>query len=239
MINGIGSKCAERCIGIGREALHYSERRWELYCKRILVIWECWWRLSRQCIFVSMPVIIERVLLMLLLLWLLMPVSRLHPAQTQQHLEVKQSSPTIILGTPLSLQLPGQETSLPIIISKSNDDTNIQKDLQRGLALLPKTIEAEHSYQVITGHSSGPSAFGPYRLAFSRLSSVAIGDSIRLHTVSGDGIYVVWKKETVWPWQIDTIPVEETAGVSLVTCWPPGTNLKRLLVHARLDHLEP
>lgn len=144
---------------------------------------------------------------------------------------ILQPLPAPVMGVPLSLQLPGEGRSLPIVVSQSVVEGDIQQDLQRGLSWLP-------DYNLIAGHSSGPVSFGPYRDAFADLNTVIVGDSIRLHTASGDGIYIVWKKETVWPSQVDKIPVNDGASITLVTCWPPGTNLKRLLIHARLTHVD-
>lgn len=91
---------------------------------------------------------------------------------------------------------------------------------------------------IIFGHSVLPQFFNPkiYTTIFSTLSTLEKGDEV---FVKYDGIlykYVVEEMITTSPEDLLTLLTQEKSGsvLTLVTCVPPGTYWKRLLVKARL-----
>lgn len=91
---------------------------------------------------------------------------------------------------------------------------------------------------IIFGHSVLPQFFNPqnYTTIFSTLPTLEKGDGV---FVKYDGIlykYVVEEIITVLPEDLLKLISQETSGsvLTLVTCVPPGTYWKRLLVKARL-----
>ena len=91
----------------------------------------------------------------------------------------------------------------------------------------------------IYGHSVLPWFFNPknYKTIFSTLEKLEVGDELIVESGDHKFTYLVENKETLYPAEVN--PLEETkptflneSTVTLMTCIPPGTKLKRLLVHA-------
>lgn len=89
----------------------------------------------------------------------------------------------------------------------------------------------------IYGHSTFPYLFNPqnYKTIFSTLPNLEKGDQIEIGFSGKKFSYVVTKKETLEPKEVD--PTESLNGpyLTLMTCVPPGTRAKRLLVRALLS----
>lgn len=134
-----------------------------------------------------------------------------------------------------TINLPSVSDPLPLVFSDTLDESIIQQHLKNGAVVLPLgTNFGEPGNVVVTAHSSGTQAFGPYRFAFSKLSELEEGSEYSINTPSAKYHYRVYGKEIVWPHEIDRLPNDERSTVTLVTCWPLWTNFKRLLVHAEL-----
>lgn len=131
--------------------------------------------------------------------------------------------------------LPNLETGLPLVYSDTLDETQVQELLKGGAVVLPLGTSFGHPGNVvITAHSSGTEAFGPYRFAFAKLSELEIGDEYFIETPQAKYTYRVYAKEIVWPHEVDKLPQDDRSTVTLVTCWPLWTNFQRLLVHTEL-----
>lgn len=111
-----------------------------------------------------------------------------------------------------------------------------QSLVQYGDQVLPGEI----GNVVIVGHSTLPQLFRDkdYKSIFTYLSSVDRGDKIRA-TINGFMYeYEVYDMFVVDPsevWVLD--PKSEEATLTLISCVPPGTIWKRLVVKARLKRL--
>jgi sortase A len=75
---------------------------------------------------------------------------------------------------------------------------------------------------------------GRYNAVFYLLKDLENGDEINVYYLGVRHIYHVVNKLIINPTDVhymtDTLPYEQ---LSLQTCWPPGTTLKRMLVIAR------
>ena len=91
---------------------------------------------------------------------------------------------------------------------------------------------------MVTAHSSGTAAFGPYRFAFAKLGELTTGQEFQVNTPAATYTYRVYGTEIVWPHEVDKLPNDDRSTVTLVTCWPLWTNFKRLLVHSELVNVE-
>lgn len=107
------------------------------------------------------------------------------------------------------------------------------------LSHLPgSALPGERGNVFISGHSSLPQFFKQdnYKAIFSKLSEVKKGDLIIVDTGAQkfeyivDGLKIVDPKET---WVINP-PDNQGRYLSLMTCVPPGLQLKRLIVLAKL-----
>lgn len=68
---------------------------------------------------------------------------------------------------------------------------------------------------------------------FLRLGELKNGDQIIIHKDGKDTVYTVFDKIEVWPNQVGNL-VDKDDQLILQTCTPIGTDLKRLLVFARI-----
>lgn len=112
------------------------------------------------------------------------------------------------------------------------------EDLMRSLVQYPGTaLPGQYGNTVIFGHSVLPQFFNPkdYRTIFSTLPTLEEKDEI---LVNFDGIeyrYRVLKMVEVSPEDVSVLEQQyDREYLSLVTCVPPGTYLRRLIVRAKL-----
>lgn len=156
------------------------------------------------------------------------PNSTIAPALEQQSVEsaARHSS---------TLQMEQLKEPLPLVYSDTLEEEQLQEYLKEGAVVLPLgTSFGEPGNVVITAHSSGNQAFGPYRFAFAKLGELTEGNEFTIRTSVATYTYRVYGKEIVWPHEVDKLPNDDRSTVTLVTCWPLWTNFKRLLVHAEL-----
>lgn len=152
---------------------------------------------------------------------------------------MESGAPPEILPTQSVLNLPGITDPLPLVYSDTLEEEKIQEYLKQGAVVLPLgTSFGEKGNVVVTAHSSGTAAMGPYRSAFARLSELQEGQEYTVSTPTATYTYRVYGKEIVWPTQVDRLPNDDRSTVTLVTCWPVFTNFKRLLVHTELIKTE-
>ncbi len=127
------------------------------------------------------------------------------------------------------------EEPLPLVYSDTLKESVLQEHMKKGAVVLPLgTAFGQPGNVVVTAHSTGFKSFGRYRFAFAKLGRLEIGDEF---TVDKDGrqyTYRVYKREVVWPNEVDKLPKNDRSTVTLITCWPLWTDFKRLLVHAEL-----
>ncbi|MBI2414300.1 sortase [candidate division WWE3 bacterium] len=93
----------------------------------------------------------------------------------------------------------------------------------------------------IYGHSVLPAFYNPknYKSIFSTLSSLDVGDKFTIDYNNKTYTYSVEGKKTLKPEQVDPLATFKPgylseSTVTLMTCSPAGTKLKRLLVYASL-----
>lgn len=111
-------------------------------------------------------------------------------------------------------------------------------DLGKSMIHYPgSALPGEVGNSVIFCHSVLPQFFNPrnYKTICSTLPTVEIGDEI---IVNFDGVeyrYQIFEMEEVSPNDISVLKQDETGEyLTMVTCVPPGTYLRRLVVKARL-----
>jgi LPXTG-site transpeptidase (sortase) family protein len=111
------------------------------------------------------------------------------------------------------------------------------KELENGIIKYPGSAnpgEAGNSF--IFGHSSNfPWAKGNYNDVFALLNELSTGDEIIVYFKQKKFVYVVKEKIIVKPWHVSSLGGEDTMQrLTLMTCWPLGTTLNRLLVVTEL-----
>ncbi|MFA5829523.1 MAG: class D sortase [Candidatus Gracilibacteria bacterium] len=114
-------------------------------------------------------------------------------------------------------------------------EKDIQGALRDGVVHYPGTAEpGEKGNVVITGHSSY-FAWDPGRFkdVFALLHQVVIGDKILVYHNQKLFVYEVYDIKVVTPDKVDVLTQGNGDKLTLITCTPVGTNLKRLVVIAK------
>lgn len=115
-------------------------------------------------------------------------------------------------------------------------EADIQKALRNGVIHYPGTaLPGDNGNVVITGHSSYYAwDAGRFKDVFALLHDVKIGDRVVVYFNQKKFVYEVNKIKVVAPKDVDILGPTPTEQLTLITCTPMGTNLKRLIVIAKL-----
>lgn len=136
--------------------------------------------------------------------------------------------------------------TVPIVWSTSTKESDLQKDLELGAIRYPGTPNpGDSGNSFITAHSSGyPWQQGQYKTAFVNLGKLKVGDDDIVVVYTKDGLpvyrakFTVMSKEVVKATDKRMIEQKDKTEMTLVTCWPIGTNLLRLMVKTELVSIE-
>ena len=114
-------------------------------------------------------------------------------------------------------------------------EADIQNALKGGVVHYPGTAQAgERGNVVITGHSSYfPWDPGRFKDVFALLHEIVIGDHIVVYHDQKAVNYKVYDTRIVTPDQVEVLTQGGEERLTLITCTPVGTNLKRLIVLAK------
>jgi len=114
-------------------------------------------------------------------------------------------------------------------------EQEIQKALQDGVVHYPTTaFPGEEGNVVVTGHSSYfPWDPGRFKDVFALLHDVQVGDKIYMYYNQKRYDFEVYETKVVLPSQVDVLTQEGGDRLTLITCTPVGTNLKRLVILAK------
>lgn len=148
--------------------------------------------------------------------------------------------------TPLSnrLIIPRIDKNIPIIRVSSLNLINrdwgaledeIQNALKSGVVHYPGTgVPGDGKNTVITGHSSYfPWDPGRFKDVFALLHDVVIGDKIVVYQDQEKYVYEITDIKIVLPDDTEVLSQDTDERLTLITCTPVGTNLKRLIVTAK------
>lgn len=138
------------------------------------------------------------------------------------------SSPTLII--------PALEIKVPIVFSNGKTNDEVMEDLKKGVVHLGGTaLPGEKGNSVITGHSSDyPWNEGGYKQVFALLDKLEANDMIYIDYQSNRYNYKVTGKEVIENNRLDILNQTEGYILTLMTCYPPGTTFKRLIVRGEL-----
>jgi len=134
-----------------------------------------------------------------------------------------------------SLYIESINAKLPITFEIINDPTEVSNNLKNGLIHLSgSSLPGEKGNSFITGHSSNYFwVKSQYNSAFALLDNVAVGDLIQIKYKNINYVYRISKKFVTVPNDSAVLDsYKETPTLTLMTCTPIGTNLKRLIVRA-------
>ncbi len=140
--------------------------------------------------------------------------------------------------------IPAINQNIPIINVGTEsllrrDWTALERDMQEalrdGVVYYPGTsVPGQTGNTVITGHSSYfPWDPGRFKDVFALLHQVEVGDRVVIFHNQDKYIYEVFEKEVVYPQEIEVLKPTPDDRLTLITCTPVGTNLKRLVIKAQ------
>ncbi len=159
----------------------------------------------------------------------------IQPSRTAASTPLIVSSNSIAAKTTPEVIIPKINVEIPTVFNqKSIKESDIQVGLESGVVHYPTTsLPGQNGNTAFFGHSSN-NIFnkGKYKFAFVLLHSIEKGDTFYLTYNSKLYAYKVFDKKVVQPNEVsvlDPIPGKQ-ATATLITCDPPGTSLRRLVV---------
>jgi sortase A len=128
------------------------------------------------------------------------------------------------------------------VLAKNEDEKTLQSDLEHGVIHYPGTaMPGQRGNVYIAGHSSNYTwSKGGYNYVFKRLNELKIGDIVTIKMLLHNRKeivyrYVVTINEEVTPDDERIFAQTQSKGLTLTTCWPLGSNARRLMVKAEMQ----
>lgn len=130
--------------------------------------------------------------------------------------------------------IPKINVEIPVVYDETSiEEQAVQKALERGVLHYATTPNpGEQGNGVIFGHSSNNILNnGKYKFAFVLLKRLENGDTFYVQKNGIRYAYKIFDKKVVDPKDISVLGnTQKTSTFTLITCDPPGTSLKRLVV---------
>lgn len=159
----------------------------------------------------------------------------IQPSRTAASTPLIINNDSVAAKTTPEVIIPKINVEIPLVFGqKSIKEDDIQAGLENGVVHYPTTsLPGQNGNTAFFGHSSN-NIFnkGKYKFAFALLHLLEKGDTFYLTYNGKVYAYKVFDKKIVQPNQVDVLdPVPgKTATATLITCDPPGTSLRRLVV---------
>lgn len=129
--------------------------------------------------------------------------------------------------------------SIPKLGIKHAFVSTVDNDLDHHLINFAGTaVPPDNGTTVIFGHSTLPQLFNPknYKAIFATLHTIQVGDTIDVTINDVSYQYRIYAISIVNP-DDESVFTQQTDNsyLTIVTCTPPGTTWKRLIIHSRLE----
>lgn len=140
-----------------------------------------------------------------------------------------------------SIKISAINVSSPVTWQVENTHESVSTNLENGVIQIAGTaLPGEKGNIYITGHSSNYLwAKGDYNNIFALLNKLVAGDVIYLKYNDTVYIYKVTDQKVVLPTDLSVMAPTSDSRLTLVTCWPVGTALKRIVVSASQIYPDP
>lgn len=134
------------------------------------------------------------------------------------------------------LFIPKISVQAPILIPTSISNRDTLNALKNGVALYPHyALPGRRGMTIISGHSSPNIAgLGKYNTVFALLGKLEHGDKIIIYYSQKEYHYKVIRKFVFAPNKEFSKDESNNSNLLLISCWPIGTNFKRIGVEAEL-----
>lgn len=138
-----------------------------------------------------------------------------------------------IKGT--SITIPKISAQAPLLLNIDPWNEKVYKEaLKKGVAHAKDTaLPGDKGASFVFAHSSGnPWEITSYNTIFLRLGELMVGDEVLIGRGGKVYRYIVTEKKSVWPSEVSYLENPTENRLTIMTCTPIGTSLKRLLVIA-------
>lgn len=131
--------------------------------------------------------------------------------------------------------------SIPKLRIKNANVTTVDNDLNSHLVNYGGTaIPPENGNAVVFGHSTLPQWFDPtnYKAIFATVHTLIPGDSIVITAANVTYTYKIFAITVVDPTDTSVLAQNyDNSYLTIVTCTPPGTTWKRLVIKSRIEKI--
>lgn len=138
-------------------------------------------------------------------------------------------------------KVPRYTLSISRIDIKNAEVSTIDSDLSKQLVNYGGTsVPPEKGNAVIFGHSTLPQLYDPtnYKTIFANLYKIGLGDFITVNVAGVNYEYKIFNINVVDPKDTSVFQQDfSDSFLTLVTCTPPGTTWKRLIIRAKLEKI--
>jgi sortase A len=135
--------------------------------------------------------------------------------------------------------LPKINVKAPINFINSNAEADIKESLRTGVVHYYGTaVPGQVGNTFVTGHSSNYWwEKGSYNYVFANLDKLVVGDQAKIYYKGNKYVYQLKSIKVVDPTDVSVLQPTTTPTLTLMTCTPPGTNWKRLIL--QFDQIAP
>ncbi len=137
-----------------------------------------------------------------------------------------------------SIEIKAINIKAPLILPDGESDADIYDALMRGVAHFPtSSLPGEKGVMILLGHSSPPG--WPrinYDWVFSQAEMLEPGDEVRIVFNGRVFTYLVTEKVILEIGQEVPSSKSDEREMILLSCWPPGRNIKRMGVRGVLNN---
>jgi sortase A len=154
--------------------------------------------------------------------------------------QIQKTKPPVSAVTPanpdFNIYIPKINANAPVVKNVNPNISEIyQSALSQGVAhALGSALPNQPGNTFIFAHSAGNwYQANRYNAVFYLLNKLVVGDEIILTYLGNPRRYLVSKSQIVSASDLSYMAPSKTDLLTLMTCWPPGTTLKRLIVVAK------
>lgn len=147
------------------------------------------------------------------------------------------------VGPESKIIIPKLNVEVPVVYDVATiEEKDIQHALESGVVHYPITEKpGELGNGVIVGHSSNNILNkGKYKFAFLMLKKLETGDTFYIHFNNKRYVYKIYESKVVEATDVSVLDdTDRPATFTLITCDPPGTSARRLIVRGEQISPEP
>jgi LPXTG-site transpeptidase (sortase) family protein len=163
-------------------------------------------------------------------------ISQLQYSLGQKPAQTTSDTPAAdVIPSENTISIPKINVHAPVVYEPSIQEANVQHALQNGVVHYGNTaVPGQAGNVAIFGHSSNdwweP---GNYKFVFVLLDKLSPGDRLTVDYQSRRYTYEIVGSKVVEPTDVSVLNATKAPTLTLITCTPPGTSLRRLVVTAK------